>query len=124
MQQVPMPIWNQIAQSQPLSQPWATLFRLTPEELPSALIKMVDQPAEAMGADNKTVLAYRLVAPLLQENEAISQHLLEVNQPSLRQSLPELTSVNQAVILASLEYRLNPSQQAKLTQLLTKALQD
>lgn len=123
MHQVPMPVWNEIAKSQPLSQPWATLFRMTPENLPKGLEKMVDAPAEAMGADNKTVLAYRLVAPLLQENEAISQFLLETQRPNLRASLPELTSVNQAVILASQEYRLTASQQQKLTQLLTKALQ-
>lgn len=118
-----MPVWNEIAKSQPLGQPWATLFRMTPENLPKGLEKMVDAPAEAMGADNKTVLAYRLVAPLLQENEAISQFLLETQRPNLRASLPELTSVNEAVILASQEYRLTASQQQKLTQLLTKALQ-
>ena len=123
MHQVPMPVWNEIAKSQPLSQPWATLFRMTPENLPKGLENMVDAPAEAMGADNKTVLAYRLVAPLLQENEAISQFLLEAQRPNLRASLPEVTSVNQAVILASQEYRLTASQQQKLTQLLTKALQ-
>ena len=123
MHQVPMPVWNEIAKSQPLSQPWATLFRMTPENLPKGLENMVDAPAEAMGADNRTVLAYRLVAPLLQENEAISQFLLETQRPNLRASLPELTSVNQAVILASQEYRLTASQQQKLTQLLTKALQ-
>ena len=123
MQQVPMAVWNEIAQSQPLSQPWATLFRLTPEALPQQTLELVDKPAQKQGADNKTVLAYRLVAPLLQENEAISQYLLETQRPSLRTSLPEVISVNQAVILASQEYRLNPSQQAKLTQLLTLAMQ-
>ena len=123
MHQVPMPVWNEIAKSQPLSQPWATLFRMTPEQLPQGLAKLVDAPAEAQGADNKTVLAYRLVAPLLQESEAISQFLLETQRPNLRASLPEVTSVNQAVILASQEYRLTASQQQKLRQLLTKALQ-
>ena len=123
MHQAPIQAWNEIAQSQALSQPWATLFRMTQQELPAGLEKLVDGPLEAQGADNKTVLAYRLVAPLLMENEAISDYLLLANSPSLRASLPELTSVNQAVILASQEYRLNPSQQAKLTQLLTSALQ-
>ena len=123
MYQTPMAVWNEIAKAQPLSQPWATLFRLKPEELGQALDKLVDRPIEAQGADNSTVLAYRLVAPLLLENEAISAYLLEVQQPSLRASLPELTSVNQAVMLASAEYRLTPSQQTKLQQLLTKAQQ-
>ena len=123
MHQVPTIVWNEIAQSQALSQPWATLFRLDQAELTEQLPKLVDDPIEAKGADNKTVLAYRLVAPLLQENEAISDYLLLANSPSLRASLPELTSVNEAVILASREYRLNPLQQAKLTELLTSALQ-
>lgn len=123
MNQAPMPIWNKIAQSQPLSQPWATLFRLNPEQLPEQLDALVDKPAESMGADNRTVLAYRLVAPLLIENQAISQFILESQSPSLRASLPEVNSVNEAVILASKEYRLTASQQAMLTRLLTKAMQ-
>lgn len=121
MYQAPMQAWNEIAQSQALSQPWATLFRMTPQELPAGLDKLVDQPIEAQGADNRTVLAYRLVAPLLLENVAISDYLGMTNQLNLRASMPELTSVNEAVILASKEYRLTASQQAKLTQLLQQA---
>jgi hypothetical protein len=116
-----MQAWNEIAYSQALSQPWATLFRMTQQELPAGLDKLVDQPLEAQGADNRTILAYRLVAPLLIENEAISDYILLANSPSLRASLPEVISVNEAVILASQEYRLTTPQQAKLTQLLKAA---
>lgn len=122
MYQVPMSVWNAIAKSQPLGRPWATLFRMTPEELPQGIALLVDAPAEAAGADNRTVLAYRLVAPLLVENEAISAYLEETRQPNMRACLPELTSVNEAVTLASMEYRLTPSQQRKLTQLLRAAM--
>ena len=122
MQQVPMGVWNEIAKSQPLSQPWATLFRLEPDQLETQMERLVDGPAQAMGADNRTLLAYRLTAPLLAENEAISAYLLEMDRQELRNSLPELTSVNEAVILASQEYRLNASQQKKLTALLSKLL--
>lgn len=122
MYQAPMAVWNEIAKSQPLGQPWATLFRLTPQELPVKLDELVDKPAEAAGADNRTVLAYRLVAPLLMENEAISSYLIETNQSALRSSLPEINSVNEAVMLASTEYRLTPFQQRKLTQLLKAAM--
>ena len=121
MYQAPMQAWNEIAQSQALSQPWATLFRMTDEQLPAGLDKLVDQPLEAQGADNRTVLAYRLVAPLLIENVAISDYIEMTGNLSLRASLPELISVNEAVILASMEYRLTPSQQAKLTVLLKAA---
>lgn len=118
MQQVPMSVWNEIARSQPLSQPWATLFRLTPQTLGPQLTKLVDEPAEKMGADNRTLLAYRLVAPLLQESEAISQFILETQSPNLRASLPEVVSIKEALILAAKEYRLMPSQTEKLKQLL------
>ena len=123
MQQVPMSVWNAIAASQPLSQPWATLFRATPETLPAQLEKLVDKPLMAKGADNRVLLAYRLTAPLLVENEAISAYLIESDRQELRNSMPELTSVSEAVMLASMEYRLLPSQQAKLQQLLSEAMQ-
>ncbi len=122
MYQVPTAVWNEIAKSQPLSEPWATLFRMAPEELGAGIESLVDVPAEKAGADNRTVLAYRLTAPLLVENEAISNYLLETQNPSLRMSLPELNSVNEAVTLASMEYQLTRSQQAKLQQLLAQAL--
>ena len=124
MQQVPMHVWNEIAQSQPLSEPWATLFRLEPEQLPQKLAELVDKPLAQLGADNRVTLAYRLVAPLLVETEAISSYLVETQQPMLRASMPELTSVNEAVTLASMEYRLTPSQQQKLSQLLKRALKN
>ena len=123
MHQVPTVVWNEIAKSQPLSEPWATLFRMKDEELEQGIETLVDKPAEAAGADNRTVLAYRLTAPLLVENEAISSFLQETQQSSLRMSLPEINSVNEAVILASMEYRLTRSQQAKLKELLQQALQ-
>lgn len=120
MHQVPTVVWNEIAKSQPLSEPWATLFRMKDEELEQGIETMVDAPAEKAGADNRTVLAYRLTAPLLVENAAISAYLEETQQSSLRTSLPELNSVNEAVILASMEYRLTQSQQAKLKNLLAR----
>ena len=122
MHQAPTAVWNEIAASQPLSQPWATLFRMDEEQMPQGITQYLDNPAEAMGADNSTVLAYRLTAPLLIESEAISDYIVETQNDMLRASLPELNSVNEAVELATMEYRLNPSQQAKLTELLKAAL--
>ena len=84
--------------------------------------RMVDKPLEKQGADNRVILAYRLTAPLLVENEAISSYIQESQQSSLRASLPEICSVNEAVTLASQEYPLNTSQQRKLHQLLSQAL--
>lgn len=121
MYQAPTPVWNEIAASQPLSQPWATLFRMDDDQMPQGITKYLDSQAEAMGADNQTVLAYRLTAPLLMESEAISAYIVETQNEMLRSSLPELNSVNEAVELATMEYRLNQSQQEKLRQLLKAA---
>ena len=66
MHQVPMPVWNEIAKSQPLSQPWATLFRMTPENLPKGLEKMV---AAITGK-----IAYPSLQYLKSENHCVSLH--------------------------------------------------
>ena len=114
MHQVPMRVWNEIAKAEPLGQPWTKIFRMTPEEMNQATDKLGDQ----LEVDNKTQLAYLLVAPLLQENLAISNFLVESNQQSLRAGMPELTTVSEAVYLATQEYSLSPFQQSKLKALL------
>lgn len=121
MYQAATAIWNEIAASQPLSPPWASLFRLNQSELTSALEKM-ELELESQGADARTTRAYLTVAPLLGENEAISSFLEETHRLDLRAALPEVVSVNEAVLLASREFPLNPSQQEQLTQLLQAML--
>ena len=121
MLQAPDQAWNAIAASQPLHEPWKTLFRMADDELIEGIHRLLDKTAEDAGADNKTVLAYRLTAPLLLENEAISAYIVATDNASLRTSLPELTSINEALMLASQEYRLNESQQDNLRQLLNDA---
>ncbi len=122
MYQVPITVWNEIAASQPLSQPWAELFRSNQDKLPQEVDRLIYKPLEAQGVDDQVISAYRLVAPLLIENEAISSYLEETRQPGLRTALPELVSISEAVILASQEYPLMRSQQAKLTHLLRQAM--
>ena len=121
MYQVPMRVWNEIAQTQPIKhEPWATLFRLEPEQLPQAL-QPVEADLEAQGADPRTIRAYLLVAPCLLENEAISAYLEQTEQISLRNSLPDLADLSEAVMVASEEFRLNTSQRALLRRLLVRA---
>lgn len=116
MYQTPTPIWNEIAASQPLQTPlWARLFKAT--DLPTALEPVVAD-LEAAGADARTIRAYLLVAPLLQENLAISRWIEETGRTSLRNSMPELETENEAMILASQEFSLKPSQQTVLRRLL------
>lgn len=122
MYQVAMRFWNEIAASQPLGQPWATLFRLEFEELSKAMDRLVYRPAEQAGADHKTQLAFGLVAPLLLENEAISAYLDETDQGWLRAAMPEVNLVEEAVHIAQLECRLDHEQSECLARLLDAAL--
>lgn len=124
MYQVPTSIWNEIAQTQPIKhQPWARLFPLSSDKLLPELAKL-EQKLERGVADARVVRAYLLTAPLLTETVAISRYLEASGSNSLRSSLPELTSISEAVDLATAEFRLNPKQQAQLRQLLTKAHQN
>ena len=118
MHATPTPIWNEIAKTQQLSTAlWRRLFKLKADPLAAAL-ESLETELEAQGADVRTIRGYLLVAPLLQENLAISSWVERTGRTDLRSSLPELTSINEALILASQEYRLSPSQQTKLRQLL------
>ena len=123
MYQTPLPIWNDIALSQPLFPPMRELFSATPETLPAMIDKHLDKPAEAMGLDDSTTLAFRLVMPLFVENEAISAYIEETHQAQLRSSLPELTTVRECLELAAMEYRLDQSQLASLQRLLVQHAQ-
>ena len=118
MYQTPALIWNQIAKTQPVqSAYWRSLMEMNQDQLTKALAKLEGE-LEAKGADASVVRAYLLVAPLLRENVAISRFLQAQPTPELRACLPELTSINEAVVLATEEFRLKPSQQTQLAQLL------
>jgi hypothetical protein len=86
-------------------------------KLTEALAKL-ESDLEVKGADAAVCRGYVLVAPLLRENVAISRFLEAQQSPDLRSCLPELTSINEAVALATQEYRLKPSQQTQLADLL------
>ena len=113
-------IWNEIAATQRLKHPRIReLMKLGPDELPKRLDQIAaDQ--ESKGALPRTTLAYSTVLPLLLENEAISRYVQMKDSDSLRGSLPEVTSMDEAVYLATLEYRLTEAEQENLKELLTE----
>lgn len=116
MYQCPTPIWNEIAQTQEMASPqWAKLFKAT--NLPEALAPL-EAKLEALGADTRTIRAYLLVAPLLAENLAISRFIEQTGRTSLRNSLPEIETASEAIILASQEFNMNLSRQKQLRELL------
>ncbi len=121
MHQLPWEIWNQVAASQPLNPFWREVMAAPPEEMEAAVAR-VDALAQRSTQDNRVILAHRLVAPLLVENEAISGFLMETQQGALRASLPEVISMNEAISLASMEYRLEPRQAAQLRRALRGTL--
>jgi len=120
MRQIPAGIWNEIAQSQTLkAQPWAMIAKQEPEDLEAELQKL-EQKLDKEGVPNKVILAYLLTAPLLMENQAISRFIQETQQYGLRSSLPELTTISEAVALATAEYRLTALHQKRLKSLLKR----
>jgi hypothetical protein len=118
---VPQEVWNEIAETQELATKWAQeVFPLTGE---FAIAQQEGKEYEALrnkGIAQKIAAAYLDVKPLLLENVAISRHILQTDQLQLRSALPEVTTVSEAVMLASLDRRLTPLQQKQLEKLLQK----
>ena len=118
MHQVATPIWNAIAKTQRLnSRPWGQWMALDGQSLVEALDKQ-GKELESSGASARVILAYQTVGPLLAENVAISRYIQQKGNASLRNSLPELTTTNEAIYLASQEYELTQADQTRLGKLL------
>lgn len=118
MHQAPATIWNQIAKTQPVASAyWLSLMEKDQQQLTEALAKL-EAELERKGVDAAVTRSYLLVAPLLRETVAISRYVDAQASPELRSCLPEVTSINEAVALATAEYRLKPSQQTRLAELL------
>ena len=119
---VATPIWNEIARTHELKTAWGRkAFSLNAAQM----VKLVNQEYEelkAAGVSTEVCKAYLDLKPLLLENVAISRHIQQTDNPSLRQALPEVTTVNEAVILASADQELSTLQQRRLEKLLQSAL--
>ena len=117
---VAAPIWNEIAKTQRLRTRWARRVFLLPTD---------QAMAEEEGREYKTLkrkvgpevaMAFQDVKPLLLENVAISRFTLD--HPELRQALPEIVSVAEAVIIASKDRPLSQTHQKLLARLLRAEL--
>lgn len=118
MYQVAAPIWNQIAATQKLrSSEWAPLLRMNEQEQSQALDKLTKE-LEKQGLDSQVILSYLTTAPLLYETKAISRWIQQRGDNSFRTCLPELTTVSEAIRLATMEYNLTKAQATQLTALL------
>lgn len=108
-------VWNQIAETQELKTAWAKkVFAMGPEQM----LQAEDEEYRALKATvgHDVAASYQDVKPLLLENEAISRFTQA--QPMYREALPEVTSISEALILASMERPLSPMQQNRLRRLL------
>ena len=113
-------IWNEIAATQRIKHPiLRELMMLDENQLPPRIDQMAEEQ-ESKGALPRSTLAFSTVAPLLLENEAISRYVQMKDSDSLRGSLPEVTSMDEAVSLATEEYRLTEPEQENLKSLLTE----
>ena len=114
-------IWNEIAETQQLKTVWAKkAFRMTSDQMCQQVSEEYEK-LKAAGVPHAVASAFLDVKPLLLENEAISRHIVKTNSDFLRSALPEVVSVDEAVMLASMDSPLTISQQKQLAQLLRAA---
>ena len=122
MRHLPQAVWNKIADQPEMKQETLkTLFKMTPESLDLALDEQAERLTKS-GHEDKVILAYQTVIPLLLENQAISAYLIKTDDLALRQALPEIQTVNEALLVAQKEYRLTVKQNQSLQQLLSKTV--
>lgn len=111
MLQIPTTIWNEIAPMTRHPQ-WRRLFSMDRETLGKAM-QALSARLEAEGVDPAVALAYRELAPQLQERQAIATYSRTSSTP-----LPEILSTNEALMLSIQDHQLRASQTKVLRKLL------
>ena len=115
MLQVAAPIWNQVAKEGMRTSLGRRMFHLSQDQLTDRIQREAEN-LQGRGFHPRVVRAAQTVAPLLAERHAISSYL--VKHPQYSQALPEVNSVQEAIILASKEFLLTTPQQKELEKLL------
>lgn len=109
-------IWNEIAAQGKLQTAWAKkVFAMDEEEL-SAQENEEYRAMKAAGTDHDVASAFLDVRHLLLEHEAITRYCRK--NPQMRNALPEVDSVNEAILLAQGDRFLTPPQTRQLRELL------
>ena len=122
MEQVPAQLLNQIAASQKLKTEGARrLFSMNDQE------KKEDQAGQYLalkkqGYSHTVVENYLDLAPLMAENEAISQYVMQQNDPELRSLLPEICSPVEALRIANQMRPMSQPEKLQLAKLLSKLM--
>jgi len=117
MNQQPAMVWNEVAKKgAPLAtQTFAAMFKLNQSDLDAATGSLTRR-LERTEKDPAVIRAWLTVMPLLMENVSISRAVEKT--PDLRQALPEIVSVSEALQLATQEFNLSKPQVKKLQQLI------
>lgn len=115
MLQVAAPIWNEVAKEGLATNFGKRLFRLSQEQQ-NDLLDREANVLQQQGHSQKAVRAFQEVAPLLGERQAIARFVKK--NPGQRQALPEVNSLQEAVMLASQSHLLTTPQQRELENLL------
>lgn len=114
---VAAPIWNEIAKTQTLRTEWARkAFALDDQAMSELENREYQELKPKVGQAVAT--AFSDLKPLLLENQAISRYIQAQGDQSLRQALPEVVSIAEAIALASMDRPLSPLQQTSLQNLL------
>lgn len=119
MVSLPARVWNEIARQEQLRTQWArTVFVMDEtgiQESEETDAHRLDQD----GVDPMVVQAYLDARPLLLEREAIARYVAK--HPDLRASLPEVNSINEAILTVTGDWPLSQSETAQLKTLLRAA---
>lgn len=120
---VATPIWNEIARTQKLRTEWARkAFAMDS----AGMDKLEDEEYKTLKAKvgHSVAAAFSDVMPLLLENVAISRYIRARGDLTLRQALPEVVSIAEAVMIASMDRRLTRMEQISLQNLLKAEYRD
>lgn len=109
---------NAIAKTPMRSKAMQTLFALSTEQRKGQQERQAKGLA-AQGYDPVVILSYQMTWPLWTENKSISAYIQKTQNTDLRMTLPEITSMKEAMLLAQTEWMLSPSQMKQLKQLLS-----
>ena len=94
------------------------LLMLPEQELQQALDAMA-QKLRTRGLEWPVIAAYQALAPLLWENVAVLAYRAQTGASGTAAALPDLGTVDEALNVALVDYRLNPQQQRQLRKLLS-----
>lgn len=112
MYQAAAEVWNQIAEEQPLQTAWAQqMFPLPAEQMARALEAEETRLAKTLGSALLGSI-YLQMMPLLWERIAILGFLTD--HPGLMGAILPIESPSEAVLMASRDYPLTPTQQQQL----------